>query len=68
MGSSQAISHSIAPQPRIFFVLGRIPRAARRAALGIRPRTKKILGFGAILWDIALEDPIYTLHICLKYR
>jgi len=38
------------------------PRA-RRAAFGIRPRTKKILGFGAILWDIALEDPIYTLHI-----
>ena len=31
MGSSQAISNSIAPHPRFFFALGRIPRAARRA-------------------------------------
>ena len=31
--------------------------------LGLRPRTKKFLGFGAIYRHIALQNPIYTLHI-----
>ena len=48
----RAISNSIAPQPRHFFFV-----------LGLRPRTKKILGFGAIFLHIALQNPIYTLHI-----
>ena len=53
MGFCRAISNSLAPQPRHFFFV-----------LGLRPRTKKkCLGFGAILLDIALQNPIYTLHI-----
>ena len=47
----RAICNNIAPRPRIFFVLG------------LRPRTKKILGLGAILLHIALGKTIYTLHI-----
>ena len=47
----RAISNSIAPQPRYFFVLG------------LRPRTKKYLGFGTILLDIALKHTVYPLHI-----
>ena len=53
MGFCRAISNSLAPQPRHFFFV-----------LGLRPRTKKkCLGFGAILLDIALQNPICTLHI-----
>ena len=47
----RAICNNIAPRPRIFFVLG------------LRPRTKKILGLGAILLHIAFGKTIYTLHI-----
>ena len=60
-----------------FFVLCRIPRAARRAlrpsALGhgVPPSGfdigRKNLGLGAILLYIALRDPIYTLHIYHLY-
>ena len=49
----RAISNNIVPQPRHFFVLG------------LRPRTKKCLGFGTILLDIALKHTVYPLHIYL---
>ena len=49
----RAISNSIVPQPRHFFVLG------------LRPRTKKCLGFGTILLDIVLKHTVYPLHIYL---
>ena len=55
MGSPQAIYNDMTPQPRIFFVLG------------LRPRTKNILGFGAISLYIALGDPIYSLYILFIY-
>ena len=61
MGSCRATSNNIPASTSVFHVLGRIPRAPRRA-LGIRHRTKN-LGLGAILLYIALGDPIYTLHI-----
>ena len=51
----RAISNSIAPQPRHFF------------GLGLRPRTKKCLGFGTILLDIALKHTVYPLHIYYIY-
>ena len=76
MGSPQAISNSIAASTSAFFVLGQkmpsgsrpCPRAfgprARPAALGnFSPSDEKSLGFGAILSYIALQHPIYTLHI-----
>ena len=72
---SRATSNNIAPQPRHFFR----PRPASQPGHFFRPRpaasdekmprlrgwprTKKCLGFGAILLDIALEDTVYTLHI-----
>ena len=48
---SRGICNNIPPQPRHFFVLG------------LRPRTKKCLGFGGILLHIPLESTVYTLHI-----
>ena len=50
---SRGICNNIPPQPRHFFILG------------LRPRTKKCLGFGGILLDIPLKNTVYTLHICL---
>ena len=47
----RAISNSIVPQPRHFFVLG------------LRPRTKKCLGFGTILLDIARKHNVYPISI-----
>ena len=44
-----------APQPRHFFVLG------------LRPRTKKCLGWGTILVDIVLKHTVYPLHILYLY-
>ena len=49
----RAISNYIPPRPRIIFVLG------------LRPRTKKILGLGAILLDIAGRSAIYIIYIPL---
>ena len=50
----RGISNTIPPQPRHFFVLG------------LRPRTKKCLGFGGILLDIPLKNTVYTLHIYIN--
>ena len=50
---SRGICNNIPPQPRHFFVLG------------LRPRTKKCLGFGGLLLHIPLESTVYTLHICI---
>ena len=66
MGSSQAISNSIAPQPRFFS--SSVESLGRHAAQARWTSDEKILGFGAILLDIALEDPIYTLHIYIYIR
>ena len=46
----RAISNSIVPKPRHFFVRGR------------RPRTKKCRGWGAILVDIARKHTVYPIY------
>ena len=50
-GLSRGICNNIPPQPRHFFVLG------------LRPRTKKCLGFGGILLHIPRESTVYTIYI-----
>ena len=73
---SEGYIQQYSPETEVFFVRGGkipegsklCPRAegprARRAALVNFPALdEKHLGFGAILLDIALRDPIYTLHI-----
>ena len=57
MGFCRAICQYIAASTSDFFFV-----------LGLRPRTKKkSLGFGAIYRHIALQNPIYTLHIYIYH-
>ena len=76
MGSCRAINNDIAASTSDFFRPRQKNSLAHGRALGpsalghgpdlgnfFLPRTKKNLGFGAISLYIALQDPIYTLHI-----